>query len=321
MKAKFKNLVVKYWLLFFFIILFLLMATSRISFNDIWKTILSLKLWQLSALLAVYFLISFFRISSRKYLLYSLYSSCRFKNLALIHFTSMAAHYSTPAKIGFPLAVYLLNRFENIPYPYGTAAILIELTVSTGICGVIAIIGGFFYFREYSYFLFQIFLIAIVLGVITLWGLRLFFRKINNGSRLRKFISDIGDAFSHVAPGHIILYTSMMVFIQIFSSVNLVLLCYFFSAHLSIGQAVTAGSTAFFVGAVSMIPMGLGTRDASMLFYLKLFGIANSSGISIVAIQRLISTGLSYVLGTLFGAVLGLRNVIADNTNGNMKNF
>jgi uncharacterized membrane protein YbhN (UPF0104 family) len=67
--------------------------------------------------------------------------------------------------------------------------------------------------------------------------------------------------------------------------------------------------------------MGLGTRDASMLFYLKLFGIANSSGISIVAIQRLISTGLSYVLGTLFGAVLGLRNVIADNTNGNMKNF
>ena len=297
------------------------MTISRISFNDIWKIILSLKLWQLSALLAVYFLISFFRIISRKYLLYSLYSSCRFKNLALIHFASMAAHYSTPVKIGFPFAVYLLNRFENIPYPYGTAAILIELTVSTGICGVIAIIGGFFYFRQYSYFLFQILLIAIVLGLIALWGVRHFFRKINKGSRLRKFISDIGDAFSHVAPNHLILYTSITVFIQIFSSVNLVLLCYFFSAHLSIGQAVTAGSTAFFVGAMSMIPMGLGTRDASMLFYLKLFGIASSSGISIVAIQRLISTGLSYVLGILFGAVLGLKNVIAENNNGNMKKF
>jgi uncharacterized membrane protein YbhN (UPF0104 family) len=104
-----------------------------------------------------------------------------------------------------------------------------------------------------------------------------------------------------------------MIAIQVFSSVNLLLLCRFFSADLSLWQAVTAGSSAFFIGAISMIPMGLGTRDASMLFYLKLLGIAGPTGISIVTIQRLLSTGLSFILGTLFGAVLGLKNMRPQN--------
>jgi uncharacterized protein (TIRG00374 family) len=313
MKKPSKKLVKKYWLLFFFILLFVFMAVFRISFKDVGKTIFALKFWQLLVLLTVFFVISFFRICVRKYLLSALSHSCSLRNLTLIHFSSMAAHYSTPAKIGFPLAVYLLNRFENVPYPRGTAAILIELVVSTGICGVIAVIGGFFYLKEYGYYFLQLLCGAIILGVIALWAIKRVIKKGTNHSRVKKFIADVTAAFSYIALSRIILYTSIMIAIQVFSSVNLLLLCHFFSADLSLWQAVTAGSSAFFIGAISMIPMGLGTRDASMLFYLKLFGIAGPTGISIVTIQRLLSTGLSFILGTLFGAVLGLKNMRPQN--------
>ncbi len=58
-----------------------------------------------------------------------------------------------------------------------------------------------------------------------------------------------------------------------------------------------------------MIPMGLGVREVSMLFYLKQFGIDSGTGITIVTIQRLLSTGLSFVLGAIFGTVIGIKNI------------
>jgi uncharacterized protein (TIRG00374 family) len=308
-----KNAIQKYWLLLFFLVLFAFMAIFRISFKDVWKNILTLTFWQVALLLGLYFVISIFHIYSRKYLLYAQDHTCRLRNLTYIHFSSLAAHYSTPAKIGFPLAVYLLKKFENVPYAHGTAVILIELAVSTVICGVVAIAGGFYYFEEHSHHLLRIFLILLAAGIALAAGLWLAVKKISGGSRLKKFISNMKAAFSMVTVRHLLVYALMMIFIQLFSSLTLVLLCHFFSAQLSIGRAITAGSTAFFIGAVSMMPMGLGTRDASLLFYLKLFGISGAVGITIVAIQRLLSTGLSFVLGMIFSAVLGLKNITAQN--------
>jgi len=134
MKIDFMQWVSRYWLLFFFVIVFFFMAIFQITLRDIWGAISSLKLWQFVLLLFIYLLISLFQIISRKYLLYSLLSPSKFKNLIFIHFSSMAAHYSTPAKIGFPLAVYLLHKFDKVPYATGTTMILIELIVSTTIC-------------------------------------------------------------------------------------------------------------------------------------------------------------------------------------------
>jgi uncharacterized membrane protein YbhN (UPF0104 family) len=92
------------------------------------------------------------------------------------------------------------------------------------------------------------------------------------------------------------------------------LLARFFSSDLSLLQAVVAGSTAFFLGALSMIPMGLGVREASVLFYLHYVGIPNEVGLSIVTIQRLLSTGLSFALGMLLGTLLGVKN-LSSNSN------
>jgi len=285
------------------------MAIFKISPRDIWIALSSLKPWQLLLLLFIYLLISLSQIISRKYLLYSLSSPSGFKNLIFIHFSSMAAHYSTPAKVGFPLSVYLLNKFDGVPYPIGTTMILIELVVSTTLCGLIALIGSFFYFTDRTHILIFSFFYLLLFGVLILCGIYVFLRRGEKSGRIYQFMKKTYEGFSLIAVSHLALYTFFVLLIQLLAGVTLVLLSGFFSEELSLWQAVIANSAAFFLGALSMIPMGLGVREGSMLFYLRHLGIANEIGISIVTIQRLFSTGLSFVLGIIFGTVLGMRNI------------
>jgi uncharacterized membrane protein YbhN (UPF0104 family) len=313
MESTISTLIRRYWLFFFFITVFVFMAIFKISFRDIWTAISPLELWQLCLLLSIFLLISLFQIIARKYLLYSLFSSAKLKNLILIHFSSMAAHYSTPAKIGFPLAVYLLNRLDNVPYVSGAAVILIELVVSTGICGIIALIGSFFYFVGTTKTIVVASLCFLSLVTIALFILFLFLKKLPKDRRIYRFIRDTHQAFTHIALPHLMIFLLMRVFIQLLSGINLFLLCLFFSSELSLPQAIVAGSSAFFLGAISMVPMGLGVREASMLFYLHHMGISHEIGLSIVTIQRLLFTGFAFVLGAIFGAILGVKNIKLDS--------
>ena len=314
-KANLKNYIQKYWLFLFFIILFALIALFKISLKEIFNTVSLLKIWQILSLLFLYGLISTAMILSRKYLLYALSTTVTTRNLIYIHFSSMAAHYSTPAKIGFPLTVYLLKKFEDIPYGTGTAMILIELIVSTGICGFIALIGSFFFFTLDSRVLIYMALTLIALLVLAYFAAHRMIGKARNNGRIYQFIKSVIEAFSRMSPGKRICYGLIMIFVQVLGSLYLVLLSHFFFEKLSLFQSLVANSTAFFLGAISMVPMGIGVRDASMLFYLQHMGIKNEVGLSIVTIQRLLSTGLSFVLGTIFGAGLGLKNAaqIANN--------
>ena len=212
MKIDLELWVSRYWLLFFFIIVFVFMAIFKISFRDIWGAISSLKLLQFGLLFLVYLLISLFSIIARKYLLYSLSSPSKFKNLVLIHFSSRAAHYSTPAKLGFPFTVYLLKRFENIPYTTGTVAVLIEVVVSTGICGVIAFFGSYFYFSEKINTLFPL-LLFFVICILTLSMISHILRKKAGNSRFYRFIKNVHSSFQHLDKYNSLLYILIMTFI------------------------------------------------------------------------------------------------------------
>ena len=307
MQVDIKKYIQKYWLFLFFIILFVLMALFKISLKEILGTVSHLKVWQLLVLLFIYCLISTSLILSRKYLLYALSTAPSARNLVYIHFATMAAHYSTPAKLGFPLSVYLLKKFEDIPYGTGTAMILIELIVSTGICGFIALIGSFFYFSFDSGVLMYLLLSLFTLLVLAYFMAHRLMPKAQGNGKIYQFIKSIIDAFSHISWDKLICYGLITTFIQLVGSLNLVLLSYFFFEDLSLFQSLVANSTAFFLGAISMVPMGLGVREASVLFYLNHMGVRNEVGFSIITIQRLLSTGLSFVIGAFFISVLGLK--------------
>ncbi|MEE9151809.1 MAG: lysylphosphatidylglycerol synthase domain-containing protein, partial [Thermoplasmata archaeon] len=188
-----------------------------------------------------------------------------------------------------------------------------ELIASTTICGIIAFVGTFFYFTGKTNIFILSFSCLFIFVVLTFYGIQIFLRKGNENSRIYQFIKKVREAFSQIAVSHLMIYTFLVLLIQLLAGITLVLLSGFFSQELSLWQAVIANSTAFFLGAISMIPMGLGVREGSMLFYLRHLGITNEIGISIVTIQRLFSTGLSFVLGVIFGTILGVKNINQDS--------
>ncbi len=302
----------RYWLLFFFVILFFFMAVFKISPRDLLTALSSLTISEIAVLIVIYFLISFTLILQRKYLLAVLTFRTTFKNLFLIHFSSMAAHYSTPAKIGFPLSVYLLKKFEDIPLSIGTSVIILELTVSTGVCGLLALIGAFQFFSHQVHTLVVSLSACILIFLITFFLVRWYFLKFGVQNRISEFIHNIYEALAKISFTQILLYLSMTLLIQILSGLTLALLVGFLQAKISVWQAIVVNSTAFFIGAVSMVPMGLGVREASLFFYLRNLGVADGIIIPIAAIQRMLSTGLSFLLGMIFAAILGIEAVHKD---------
>jgi uncharacterized membrane protein YbhN (UPF0104 family) len=221
----------------------------------------------------------------------------------------MAAHYTTPAKIGFPLTVYLLNKLENVPYAIGTTVILIELFMNTSFCGIIAFFGSLSYFTEKSSVLLLSSVSFLFLFLFTYYGARIFLARSHRVGRISQFIQDICDAFSCISFQSLIMYSLLILIVHLFGGFSLALLSFFFDTRISLWQAVVANSAAFFLGSLSMIPMGLGVREGSLIFYLSQFGVPNEVAIAIVVVQRLLSTGLSLVLGITLASLLGLRNI------------
>ncbi|HDM78754.1 MAG TPA: flippase-like domain-containing protein [Deltaproteobacteria bacterium] len=307
--AVIKEAFFKYWLLFFLALVGLYAAMARISFMDLWQALGQLALWQLGVLLSIYLTISCLNILLRKYLLDSMGQNPRVKNLFLIHFTSMAAHYSTPAKLGFPIIVLLLNKMENISYSVGTSAVFVELVVSTAICGIIGTVGTIFYFAEGRLLVGFLGLLAALLLTFLMGS---WIQKKNPDGRTARSVKKLIEGVRCLSLRHIINYSVMRMLVQLCAAINLFLICRFFSVNISYPIAVVVGSSAFFIGAISMIPMGLGVREGSVLLYLAKFGFRGAEAISVVTVQRLISTGFTFLVGILLSALFGTRKIIKE---------
>jgi uncharacterized membrane protein YbhN (UPF0104 family) len=296
----------RFWPLFFIAALFLLMFLFRISPKALWQTISGLRPAQILVLLFMFGLISLAQVLSRKYLLAAMGLPTKTRNLVYVHFCSMAAHHSTPAKIGFPMAVYLLKRLDQVPYPAGAAAVMIELVVSTGISGVLGLMGTSFYFEAYRGRFLYALLVAVFVAAVLCAGLHRLGKR-GRAGRVQRFLTDVRSAFSSLSVARILVYAGLGTGIQILGGVNFLLTTAFLGAEISLWQAVTVTSSAFFFGALSMIPLGLGVREAAVLVYFRHMGIAGEIGLSVVAVTRMLSTGIAFILGMTFAAMLGLR--------------
>ena len=64
---------------------------------------------------------------------------------------------------------------------------------------------------------------------------------------------------------------------------------------------------AYFAGQLSMIPMGLGAKDASLVALLGKSGVPAHTAIAFAALDRVATTGLTLVIGAICAGILGLK--------------
>ncbi|KPK45960.1 MAG: hypothetical protein AMJ77_06620 [Dehalococcoidia bacterium SM23_28_2] len=102
------------------------------------------------------------------------------------------------------------------------------------------------------------------------------------------------------------IYAAMFVFVGVRSFYAFQL----FGGSMNVMELVGISAAAFTLGSVSFLPMGLGVRDATLVALFIQAGADRDAAIAVAALDRLLSTGVPFLLGVLSAQVLGLRAVL-----------
>ena len=301
-----KKFFLRYSVIIVLLLIIILAYYSGISFGDLLDNLKQLTLWQTIIIVVWVLVIASLSITGKKLILCFLGYRVGFKNIALIHFTSISAHYSTPAKIGYPVTIYLLKKLENIPFAVSTATVVIELFVSVFITGMVGLIGSFMYFSDRLQSLtigLPLILLAILLITFVVY---LLFRK---NKKIKALIVDLKESLKLLSARKIIIYFMVQIAVQVAIAIHIIMITRFLKIDITFWHALVSHSSAFIIGAVSMVPMGLGTRDLSMVFYLSNFGVPSEIAIVVTAIQRVVTTGTGYLLGLTAGGIIGIKSI------------
>ena len=235
--------------------------------------------------------------------------------LYLVVTASTAANYSTPLKAGIPLRVYLYKRLLGISPATGSALLGLEIVLATLVPAVISLFALLLFLPEGGPVLASA-VTAVVGGALA----TLAFVRSSSYDRVIAPLPLPGVARRAVAPdGDIVvalrrvplmsLGTAAGIFAGMFALVGVRSFFAFqlFGGSMNVFELVGISAAAFTLGSLSLLPMGLGVRDATLVALFVQAGADRDVAIAVAALDRLLSTGVPFLLGILSAQVLGLR--------------
>jgi uncharacterized protein (TIRG00374 family) len=171
---------------------------------------------------------------------------------------------------------------------------------------MVGLIGSLLYFTNHLKSLWQgLIVLLLVILVLTC----VFYALYRKSKKFKVFFKDLKKALNLLSLKKIITYFIIQIVVQISIAIHMMMITRFLGSDISFWYAMISFSAAFFIGAVSMIPMGIGTRDISMVFYLSSFGVPSQIAIVVTVIQRVVTTGLGYLLGLISGGIIGIKSI------------
>jgi len=240
-----------------------------------------------------------------------------FGQLYLVVTASLAANYSTPVKVGIPLRVYLYKRFMGIGPATGSALVGLELLLGTLVPAVISILALVLLLPEGELALPLLVAAgaAVAVAAIAFVRSRSYDRVAARlplpgiGRRLLApgggFVTAVrGVPLSSLATAAGV-YAAMFVFVGVRSFYAFEL----FGGSMNVVELVGISAAAFTLGSISFLPMGLGVRDATLVALFVQAGADRDVAIAVTALDRVLSTGVPFLLGILSAQILGLRAV------------
>lgn len=237
------------------------------------------------------------------------------KSLYLILTSSLATNYVNPIKIGLPLRVYLYKKVLNIPLSIGTASLGIEIFNQIFLLSIVSIIAIVNLFTDYSI---KIPLLAISLLLLATClviffeptKLKRYTNRLPFENRINKLI-DVGNSFQEgikqTDKKSLLLFSFLLFVMYIISAIRLFVILQIFGVGINPLHVVYVQFISGLLATVSMIPMGLGVKDASIVFLLMKLGVPNEIAVSVALIERTLTTGLGFVLGAISASALGIK--------------
>ena len=241
-----------------------------------------------------------------------------FTQAYLVLTASLSANYVTPVKAGIPLRVYLYNHFMHIPTATGTALVVLETFIGMLTPALIAIVGIASLFTDVGLVVPSALLVVLLAGTAIILYVKpkhieLFLRGFpwsGFTQRVARFVERVQAGLRSVPAWALVsislLFTLNFVTSALQSYLVLRVLGYPVSP-LALLYVLAISVTA---GNLSLIPMGLGVRDASFTLLLMQLGVPNEVALSAAVIQRLFAPGWPLLLGVISTNILGVSELM-----------
>ena len=238
--------------------------------------------------------------------------------LYLVVTASLAANYSTPVKAGIPLRVYLYKRLMGIGLATGSALVGLEVLLGILVPAVIALFALMLFLPEGGLAVPAVVAagVGVAIAAIAFVRSRSYDRAIPRlplPQTARRVLAPDGDIVAAVrgvplwslgAAAAIYAAMFLLLGVRTFYAFQL------FGGSMSVIELVGISAAAFALGSVSLLPMGLGVRDATLVALFVQAGADRDVAIAVAALDRLLSTGVPLVLGLLSAQILSLQTIL-----------
>ena len=220
----------------------------------------------------------------------------RFAKLLSINLATQFSSVITPAGVGTLLAVPLFKTCFQIPLGHSSLFLIVDRLFGFYFMGCFALVGIFGYIIGYDSAILILFLILLFLG----WAFFRIIRIYDEG--IHRFgVPEYGGSLLNLLGSDLPSQLAISLSKLIRYSINIALFLIIARAldySLDIMSAWMIISVSFFAGVISMIPMGIVSRDASILALSSYAGIPANIGLIIILLMRAVTTIPTAILGT-----------------------
>ncbi|NOX62622.1 MAG: flippase-like domain-containing protein [Chloroflexi bacterium] len=239
-----------------------------------------------------------------------------YRDLYLTVTASLPASHSTPAKIGLPVRLALFKQYLGIPTTVAVANITLETFLGLGVVGFIVLAGAVLAFDDVVGFLVSDVNYFGVLALFTISFLAAFalFVVGRHFVFVRRFLERTIASAKTVKPFYVFAYVILLLIriaLRAFVTYAVVTRLGYMVAPLAI---LYVQSISGLLGVISVLPLGLGAKDLSLITLLVAIGVPFDIAIFATSIERVLWTGAPFALGVLSVNRLGLKWAEAVST-------
>jgi len=237
---------------------------------------------------------------------------------------STAANNSTPLKAGIPLRVYLYKRLLGLNPVTGSALLGLEIVLATLVPAAISLFAVLLFLPQGGP------VVAAALAVMVC-GAAVVLAFIRNDAYDRVIVrvplpriarralapdGDIVVALRRLPLRSLGTATGIFAIAFVLVGIRSFYAFQLFGGSMNVVELVGISAAAFTLGSLSLLPMGLGVRDATLVALFVGAGADRDVAIAVAALERLLSTGFPLLLGILSAQILGLRAITKNSPGG-----
>ena len=207
--------------------------------------------------------------------------------------------YTLPARSGMPVRFFLSKKILGLDYATVGALLVVDSALLYSSWFVVAVLGGFLIIPQKHSFTMILGLGVIVSGIIILFC----FSQIN-WSRFSRFkrLTRFAEKFSHglkMLTVRVGVLNMLLLFSDIFFyGIRHSLILAGLGVQCSIFDVTLIVAISIFAGFISLMPLGLGGYDLSLVFLLTLIDVPKELALAVPVINRIVMIGVGLILGT-----------------------